>query len=102
METTKNYSFEQVESIEKVLRLIHAKTSRQGREFLRHFTITPPQFSALVRLDEEGDMTISELSQKLYLACSTITDLIDRMEKNQLVERVRSSRDRRGVEVHIF
>jgi DNA-binding MarR family transcriptional regulator len=47
-------------------------------------------------------MTIGELSQKMYLACSTMTDLIDRMEKNGVVERVRDARDRRVVRVHML
>ena len=47
-------------------------------------------------------MTIGDLSQKMYLACSTMTDLVDRMEKNGLVERVRDDRDRRVVRIHLL
>lgn len=47
-------------------------------------------------------MTIGELSQKMYLACSTMTDLIDRMEKNGVVVRVRDERDRRVVRVRML
>ncbi|MCY9269650.1 MarR family winged helix-turn-helix transcriptional regulator, partial [Bacillus licheniformis] len=53
-------------------------------------------------LYEYGDMTIGELSQKMYLACSTTTDLIDRMEKNNLVERVKDPSDRRVVRIHLL
>ncbi|MBO2533855.1 MAG: MarR family transcriptional regulator, partial [Thermoactinomycetaceae bacterium] len=42
------------------------------------------------------------LSQKMYLACSTMTDLIDRMEKNGVVMRVRDERDRRVVRVRML
>ena len=37
-------------------------------------------------------MTIGELSKSMALACSTITDLIDRMEKAQLVVRKKMKR----------
>jgi DNA-binding MarR family transcriptional regulator len=47
-------------------------------------------------------MTIGELSGKMYLACSTTTDLIDRMEKNKLVERVKDPADRRVVRIHLL
>jgi DNA-binding MarR family transcriptional regulator len=47
-------------------------------------------------------MTIGELSQKMYLACSTTTDLIDRMEKSELVERVKDPSDRRVVRIHLL
>lgn len=47
-------------------------------------------------------MTIGDLSNKMYLAFSTTTDLVDRMEKNQLVQRVRNEQDRRVVQIHLL
>ncbi len=38
----------------------------------------------------------------MYLACSTATDLIDRMERNELVERVRDVNDRRVIRLHVL
>jgi DNA-binding MarR family transcriptional regulator len=93
---------ETVNEIERLLREISVIVKRKGREILTHFPITPPQFSALVWLRDEGDLTIGELSQKMYLACSTMTDLVDRMEKNGLVARVRDERDRRVVRIHLL
>ena len=75
---------------------------QKGREILTQYTITPPQFVGLQWLYEYGDMTIGELSQKMYMACSTTTDLIDRMEKNNLVERVKDPSDRRVVRIHLL
>lgn len=82
-------SVEHVADIEKSLRHIAAIIKQKGREILNQYAITPPQFVGLQWLYELGDMTIGELSGKMYLACSTTTDLIDRMEKNKLVERVK-------------
>lgn len=42
-------------------------------------------------------MTIGQLSQRMALACSTVTDLVDRMEKNQLVVRKKDKNDGRLV-----
>jgi DNA-binding MarR family transcriptional regulator len=92
----------QVEEIEKSLRLIADIVKQKGREILNEFPITPPQFVALQWLHEYGDMTIGELSSKMYLACSTTTDLVDRMEKNDLVERVKDTNDRRVVRIHLL
>ncbi|WP_133580692.1 MarR family winged helix-turn-helix transcriptional regulator [Aureibacillus halotolerans] len=75
---------------------------QKGREILTNYPITPPQFQALQWLKEKGDLTIGELSHKLYLACSTTTDLVDRLEKNDLVRRVRDENDRRVVRIHIM
>lgn len=93
---------ENIFAIEKDLRHIAAIIKQKGREILSNYTITPPQFIALQWLDELGDMTIGELSNKMYLAFSTTTDLIDRMEKNDLVVRARDTRDRRVVRVHLL
>ncbi|MCS0671008.1 MarR family winged helix-turn-helix transcriptional regulator [Cytobacillus firmus] len=91
-----------VAEIEKDLRYISGIIKQKGREILSDFTITPPQFVALQWLFEEGDMTIGELSNKMYLACSTTTDLVDRMEKNTLVKRVKDPNDRRVVRIHLL
>lgn len=53
-------------------------------------------------LEELGDITIGDLSNRLYLAFSTTTDLVDRMEKNELVKRMRDENDRRVVVVHLL
>lgn len=95
-------SVQTVSDIERLLREISVIVKHKGREILANFPITPPQFTALLWLEEEGDLTIGELSQKMYLACSTMTDLIDRMEKNGVVERVRDDRDRRVVRIHLL
>ncbi|MEB7772715.1 MarR family winged helix-turn-helix transcriptional regulator [Kurthia gibsonii] len=88
--------------LEKDLRHIAAIIKQKGREILTNYTITPPQFIALQWLDELGDMTIGDLSNRMYLAFSTTTDLIDRMEKNELVQRVRDTADRRVVRIHLL
>lgn len=97
----KNVSMD-IAKMEKDLRYIASIIKEQGRKILKNSTITPPQFSALQWLLEYGDMTIGELSNKMFLAFSTTTDLVDRMENNQLVKRVRDENDRRVVRVHLL
>lgn len=91
-----------VADIEKYLRKIDYITRRKGRGILNDFNITAPQFSALQILINNGNMTIGELSQKMALACSTITDLIDRMEKSELVTRKKDDKDKRVVRVEVL
>lgn len=95
-------SNENVENIEKFLRKIDYIVRKNGREILNDFSITIPQFTALQILLNNGDMTIGELSQKMSLACSTITDLIDRMEKNELVIRKKDEKDKRIVRIEVL
>lgn len=93
---------ERVAYMEKELRYISGIIKQKGREILNSYTITPPQFIALQWLFEHGDMTIGDLSNKMYLAFSTTTDLVDRMEKNELVMRVREEQDRRVVRIKLL
>ncbi|MBM0067178.1 MarR family winged helix-turn-helix transcriptional regulator [Alkalicoccobacillus gibsonii] len=93
---------EQIEDIERSLRRVADMVKQKGRVILSQFPITPPQFVALQWLKEKGDMTIGELSTSMYLAFSTTTDLIDRMEKSELVARVKDANDRRVVRIHLL
>ena len=88
--------------IERNIRYINGIIKHKGREILKNYSITTPQFIALQWLLEDGDLTIGELSHKINLAFSTTTDLVDRMEKNKLVERTRDTKDRRVVRIHLL
>jgi len=90
---------EQVEEIENYLRQIAGVVRRKGRVMLEDYKITPPQFDALLILNYQGVLTIGDLSNKLYLAYSTTTDLVDRLERAEFVVRERDTVDRRVVRV---
>ncbi len=92
---------EHVVEIEQQLRQIAGVVRRRGRLLLEQFGITPPQFDALIILDRSGDLTIGELSSRLYLAYSTTTDLVDRLERAGFVVRSRDTADRRVVLVKL-
>lgn len=96
------HDLERIAFMEKELRYIAGIIKQKGREILNSYTITPPQFIALQWLFEHGDMTIGDLSNKMYLAFSTTTDLVDRMEKNELVVRIREEQDRRVVRIKLL
>lgn len=91
-----------VVEMEQRLRQIAKTVRRQGRTFLEQYGITPPQFDALLTLHREGELTIGDLSSRLYLAYSTTTDLVDRLEGAGFVARQRSQSDRRVVQVRIL
>jgi DNA-binding MarR family transcriptional regulator len=91
-----------VDDVERLLRTVSVIIKKRGREILADFGITPPQFSALLTLIQNGDMTIGELGEKMYLACSTATDLVDRMERNGLVVRERDTNDRRVIRLRVL
>ncbi len=87
--------------IERSLRHVAFIIKKRGRDILVDFGITNPQFSALLALRENPNITMGELCDKLFLACSTATDLVDRMEKNGFLERKRDTQDRRVIRLSI-
>lgn len=90
-----------VEEIEALLRVVSVIIRKRGRDILSDFGITPPQLNALVILLEQGEITMGELCDRMYLACSTATDLIDRMERNGLISRERDKTDRRVIRLRV-
>lgn len=63
--------------------------------------ITMPQGMVIGVLEHEGEMKITELSNKLGLSNSTVSGIIDRLEKQTIVERIRSIEDKRIVYVRL-
>lgn len=73
--------------------------SRQFRSYFSQLDLTFPQALVLTVLGEEGAMPISRLAQQTGSANSTVSGIVDRLEKMKLVERVRSEEDRRVIYV---
>jgi len=63
--------------------------------------ITIPQSLVIGTLLKYGEMKITELSKKINLSNSTISGIVDRLEKQELVLRTRSLEDRRIVFVNV-
>ena len=63
--------------------------------------ITPVQSGILFLLQEKDGRTMSELSQILSIDNSTITGLVDRLEKGSFALRKRNPEDRRSSLIHI-
>ena len=76
---------------------------RLEAEFARGADLTGPQrlvMAALVGLGEKtGGMSLKELSEKVGLAHSTVSGIVDRLEARGMVERRASDEDRRVTRV---
>jgi len=64
-------------------------------------TITPAQSGILFLLKKKNGQTMSELSQVLSLDNSTLTGLVDRLERSGFAKRNASTADRRASHVFI-
>jgi DNA-binding MarR family transcriptional regulator len=77
------------------------ETRRITKELARRANLTGPQLTVVKILENIGDLSLSELSDKIRAQNSTVTGIIDRMEREGLVQRVRSKEDRRVVRIHL-
>jgi len=88
--------------LEETMRRANNILLKRGRSILIDREISALQFNALVTIREYGPLTMGELGKHLFTACSTATDLADRMERAKLVERIRDEKDRRVVRMHLL
>ena len=79
-------------------------TQHMSQQFRSHFgrlDLTFPQALVLNVLGEEGPMPISTLAERTGSANSTVSGIVDRLEKLELARRVRSGEDRRVIYVAV-
>lgn len=89
------------EAILNILRTSDLFHNRLGR-LLREYNLTGSQYNVLRILRGEGQPLPSlEIASRLIQVVPAITGLIDRLEKQELVSRVRCEKDRRVVYVAI-
>ncbi len=80
---------------------ISRQMTRVYRERLAPYGLSQPQFFLLIALYEEDDILITRLAEKVALDKSTLTGILDRLERDGLVKRVASADDRRALYVHL-
>lgn len=64
---------------------------------LSEFGITPSQYGVLNCLWENGDLNPSQIREILFLEASSISGTLDRMQKNDLIERHIDPNNRRVI-----
>ena len=75
--------------------------TRAYKPYLEKLGITYPQYLVLLVLWEENSLSVNKIGQKLLLNTNTLSPLIKRMEKNELLTRTRSRDDERTVLVSL-
>ena len=63
--------------------------------------LTSAQWGPLMRLKREGPSTVADLARWAQVDAGAMTRLLDRLEKKGLCKRVRSTEDRRVVQVEL-
>ena len=91
----------EVDSILEAIVYLYTESRRVTKEVARRADLTGPQLTVLKVLEGLGDLSLSELSERIRAQNSTVTGIIDRMEREDLVVRARSTEDRRVVHIQL-
>ena len=84
----------------KLLRAARAVQARLEPRLVAH-ALTPTQLGVLEALLHKGPMTHRELGRKVLSSAGNMTDVVDKLERRELVRRVRDAADRRAVRVEL-
>ena len=68
---------------------------------LQDYDTTPSQYELLRCLWKHDGLTPSQLAQAMHLDTSSITGILGRLEKKNLISRVYSQEDRRSVSIYL-
>lgn len=79
------------------LRRLMRSTDLHSRYLSKHFGLTGPQLIILRELSKAGEMSPGQIAKAVSLSQATVTGITDRLEKRNLITRVRSVTDRRRV-----
>ncbi|HEX7603841.1 MAG TPA: MarR family transcriptional regulator [Polyangiaceae bacterium] len=90
-----------VDRILEAIIYLYTEGRRVTKEFARRANLTGPQLTVIKMLEQIGDLSLSELSDRIRAQNSTVTGIIDRMEREGLVVRERSTSDRRVVHIKL-
>src|SRR5579864_9710756 len=91
----------EVDQVLEALLYLYTESRRITKELARRAELTGPQLTVLKMLEGVGDLSLSDLSDRIRAQNSTVTGIIDRMEREGLVLRARSTEDRRVVKIKL-
>ncbi len=83
------------------LRHIARELSVHSKFIQDNYNITVPQLVCLREISDNEPISLGKLTRSLHLNNSTVTGIIDRLERRDLVRRVRQSHDRRQIHVEV-
>src|SRR5258706_15345136 len=91
----------EVDQILEAIIYLYTESRRITKELARRAELTGPQLTVIKMLETVGDLSLSDLSDRIRAQNSTVTGIIDRMEREGLVVRERSTEDRRVVHIKL-
>jgi DNA-binding MarR family transcriptional regulator len=99
--TGKELLLSRIEDVLVALRRVIRATDLHSKYLAKTTGLTAPQIMLLQAIRDKGQATIGELANDISLSQATVTTILDRLEKRQLVYRERSKEDKRKVHANL-
>ncbi|MDO6618239.1 MULTISPECIES: MarR family transcriptional regulator [unclassified Shewanella] len=84
-------------SIRKVIRAIDLHSKQLNKKS----GITGPQLMIMQEIAGINGVTASQVAKNINLSAATVTNILDRLESRNLIQRVRSEQDKRRVSLYL-
>lgn len=84
-------------SLRKVIRAIDL----HSKQLNKTSGLTGPQLLIMIEVSQTDGITASRIAQNVNLSPATVTNILDRLENRNLVDRVRSQLDKRRVSLYL-
>ncbi len=89
------------EEVLSTLRRISRAVEVYSKTLLREFGLTAPQLTLMTTLRRSGSLSVSEIARRVSLSQATVTSILDRLEQQAFVTRVRGKDDKRVVYIEL-
>jgi DNA-binding MarR family transcriptional regulator len=90
-----------VDEVIEAIVYLYTESRRLTKDLARRADLTGPQLTVVKMLEQIGDLSLSELSERIRAQNSTVTGIIDRMVRENLVVGGRSKEHRRVVYIRL-
>lgn len=85
------------ENLKTITVLFRAKNSFEGliKKDILSYGLNPSEFGALEALYHKGKLTVQQITEKVLIANSSMTYVLDNLSKRQLITRTKDEQDKR-------
>jgi len=91
----------EIRQLINAIRALKGFHQRHSRRLMKTYQITGPQLGALRIAAHSNPISVGRLSERMYLHASTVSGIVDRLEKRGLLFRAGDPHDRRVVHLKV-
>src|SRR6056297_1796839 len=89
------------EKLEYLIRKTSFNILKYGRRIIGKYDLSKSQFNIIVNIYFSSPKSLKDLCDALDLAPSTVSEMLDRMEKKDLIEKKKNETDKRKINIDI-